>query len=105
MMTMPVVEAFRSALDFLASPMIARTSCLIADVHMPGMSGIELYSEVVKLGYDFGTILVNAYPDARIKNRAINDGVTCYLTKPFNDNTLLACVGSALARANPGKKI
>ena len=59
------VEAFPSAADFLASPRLAETACLVADVHMPGMTGIELYRHLIDAGYAIPTILVTAYPDDR----------------------------------------
>ena len=56
-------EAFPSAVDFLASPNVHHTSCLIVDVHMPRMTGTELHSRLVGSGYDIPTILITAYPD------------------------------------------
>ena len=57
------VEAFPSAADFLASPRLAETACLIADVHMPAMTGIELYRRLIDRGHAIPTILVTAYPN------------------------------------------
>ena len=57
------VEAFASAADFLASPQLAETDCLIADVHMPAMTGIELYRHLIDAGRAIPTILVTAYPN------------------------------------------
>ena len=57
------VEAFPSATDFLASPRLVETACLIADVHMPAMTGIELYRHLIDEGYSIPTILVTAYLD------------------------------------------
>src|SRR3954468_1518244 len=76
------VEAFSSAADFLASPRLAETACLIADVHMPAMTGIELYRHLIEAGRAIPTILVTAYPNDGDRNRALNDGVVCYLRKP-----------------------
>src|SRR5689334_23706205 len=55
------VNAFSSAMDFLASPTVAETSCMIADVHMPQMSGLELYQRLAAQGRDIPTILITAY--------------------------------------------
>src|SRR5215469_9015152 len=68
-------EAFASAADFLASPRLADTACLIADVHMPAMSGIELYRHLLDAGHAIPTILVTGYPNDADRNRAMNDGV------------------------------
>jgi FixJ family two-component response regulator len=95
------VEAFASALDFLASPNIRHTSCLIADVHMPRMTGAELHSQLVGSGYDIPTILITAHADADARVRVLGQGVVCYLSKPVDEETLLGCVRLALRRAQP----
>ncbi|MBR0750416.1 response regulator [Bradyrhizobium japonicum] len=92
------IEAFPSAVDFLASPNVSHTSCLIVDVHMPRMTGTELHSRLVGSGYDIPTILITAYPDDSARARALGRGVVCYLTKPIDEEVLLACVESALRR-------
>src|SRR5690349_21993661 len=69
------VEAFPSAADFLASPRLVETACVIADVHMPGMTGVELYRQLVDAGYAIPTILVTAYPNDVDRTRALDDGV------------------------------
>jgi FixJ family two-component response regulator len=91
------VEAFPSAADFLASPLLAQTACLVADVNMPGMTGPELHKHLVEGGYAIPTILVTAYPDDTVKARALKDGVLCYLPKPVDDHDLEECVRFALA--------
>src|SRR6202030_1651305 len=65
------VEAFPSAADFLASPRLVDTACLIADVHMPAMTGLELYRHLIDAGYAIPTILVTAYPDDDVRARAL----------------------------------
>ena len=97
------VEAFSSALDFLARTNICDTSCLIVDVHMPRMTGIELHRRLVESGYAIPTILITAYPDESVRVRAMADGVIGYLTKPCDSEELLACVSSALERAERGE--
>lgn len=92
------IEAFPSAVDFLASPNVSHTSCLIVDVHMPRMTGTELHSRLVGSGYDIPTILITAYPDDSARARALGRGVVCYLTKPIDEEVLLACVELALRR-------
>jgi FixJ family two-component response regulator len=95
------VEVFPSAADFLASSRLVETACLIADVHMPAMTGIELYRHLVSEGYAIPTILVTAYLDDVDRNRALIDGVVCYLRKPVDEKRLLGCLNAALRSRNP----
>ena len=67
------VETFVSAADLLAWPRLRQTSCLIADVNMPGMTGVELHRSLVTLGHAIPTILITAYPDDAVRARAIAD--------------------------------
>jgi len=92
-----VVETFSSAGDFLEFARSDQTSCLIADIHMPGMTGIELHQQLLESGRRIPTILMTAYPDDAVRARALKDGVRCYLRKPFDDAELLRCVRAALA--------
>src|SRR5262249_3095044 len=91
-----LVEAFSSAADFLESPCLIETACVIADVNMPAMSGIELHRRLVNGGRSIPTILVTAYPNDSDRARALNDGVVCYLRKPINDEHLIRCLRAAL---------
>lgn len=90
------VEAFPSAAEFLASPLLASTACLVSDVQMPGMTGVELHRHLVDAGHAIPTILVTAYPDEVVRRRALKDGVVCYLRKPVDDDHLERCLRSAL---------
>ena len=90
------VEAFPSAADFLASRLLHETDCLIADVHMPGMTGVELYRHLMDTGYAIPTILVTAYPNLVVRERMLKDGVICCLDKPLDDRDLERCIHSAL---------
>jgi FixJ family two-component response regulator len=89
------VDAFSSAADFLASPRLSQTACLIADVHMPEMTGIELYRRLIDAGHAIPTILVTAYPNEDDRARAMKDGVVCYLRKPVDEQDLLRCIRAA----------
>ena len=91
-----VVESFPSAADFLASPRLTETDCLIADVHMPVMTGIELYRQLVDAKHAIPTILVTAYPNDADRASALNDGIVCYLGKPVNEEHLKRCLREAL---------
>jgi FixJ family two-component response regulator len=94
--------AFSSAVEFLASPALADTSCIIADVQMPHMTGIELHSYLRASGRNVPTILITAYPDEKARTRALANGVICYLSKPFDTGALIGCVRSALRSAGQG---
>ena len=98
------VEAFSSAADFLASPRLIETTCLIADVHMPAMTGVELHRHLIEAGYTIPTILVTAYPDDVDRARALNDGVVCYLRKPVDEQYLIRCLRAALESGEPGEE-
>jgi len=95
------VEAFPSAADFLASRLLPETACLVTDVHMPGITGVELHKHLVDEGYAIPTILVTAYPDEVVRDRALKDGVVCYLSKPVDDDHLERCLRSALQPGAP----
>jgi len=95
------VEAFPSAADFLASRHLPETGCLVADVHMPGMTGLELHRYLVDTGHAIPTILVTAYPDEVVRDQALKDGVVCYLSKPLDDDDLERCLLSALQPGTP----
>ena len=90
------VEAFASAADFLASPRLAETACLIADVNMPAMTGVELYRHLCDAGRTIPTILVTAFPNGVERARALNDGVVCYLSKSVDEQHLKRCLHAAL---------
>jgi FixJ family two-component response regulator len=91
-----VAVAFERADEFLAFDRLYSSSCLIADVQLPGMTGLELHEHLVGSGRTVPIILITAFPDDKDRARALRAGVICYLTKPFNENDLLACIRSAL---------
>ena len=90
------VEAFPSAADFPGSPRLTEPACLIADVHMPAMTGAELHRHLMDPGYAIPTILVTAYPNDVDRTRALNEGVVCYLRKPVDEQHLKRCLRAAL---------
>jgi FixJ family two-component response regulator len=92
------VATFPSAAAFLSSPRIAATDCLVADVHMPDMTGVELHEHLRKAGHAIPTILVTAYPDDEVEQRMLSVGVECYLRKPFDEAVLIDCLRLAVAR-------
>ena len=95
------VEAFPSAADFLAFRRLDETACLIADIQMPGMTGVELYARLIEAGHKIPTILVTAYPDEARRARALKGGIAGYLLKPFDDNDLVDCVRKAVEGSKP----
>ena len=92
-----VADAFPSAERFLRSDRLNNTACLIVDMQMPGLTGLELHGHLAASGNPIPTILITAHPDERVRIRALKAGVIAYLIKPFDDGELLACVNSALA--------
>lgn len=91
-----LAEAFDSAASFLSSNRLRSTDCLIADVQMPGMTGFDLHDRLVASGKTIPTILITAHPSETARARALLAGVSCYLSKPFKEDELLACIHTAL---------
>jgi FixJ family two-component response regulator len=89
-------RTFVSAESFLDSDYVSQTSCVIADVHMPGLNGFQLHRQLLDSGRDIPIIFITAFPDERFRERALKGGAICYLKKPFNPTHLLTCVRSAL---------
>lgn len=89
-------EAFASAQAFLESGIAQSASCLVADVQMPGLGGLELYSRLLSCGRAIPTILITAYPSETTRARALKAGVKRYLVKPFSDDDLIAAIHSAI---------
>ena len=87
---------FESAEDFLESCNLAQTSCLITDLHMPGLDGLELQSRLIAQGHQTPIIFITAYPEERFRKRAMNAGAAGFLNKPFTEDALINCVESAL---------
>ena len=92
------VAVFPSAGEFLASPKLAVTACLVADVHMPAVTGVELYKRLIETGHAIPTILVTAYPDDSVQECMLAMGVEGYLRKPLEEAQLIGCLRSAFAR-------
>ena len=91
------VHTFRSAEEFLQSPSVDDTSCLITDLQMPGLSGIELQSLLVAQARHMPIILVTAFPEERMRNRAMQAGALGFLSKPFESQTLIKLIDKAIA--------
>ena len=91
-----VAVAFECAEDLLKSRRRASVSCLITDMQMPGMTGLELHHRMATSCKPTPTILITAFPDGRARERALHAGVIFYLAKPFSEDDLLACIRSIL---------
>ena len=91
-----VVHTFASAEEFLRSTHLNDMSCVIADVQMPVMSGVELLTTMRAQGYRVPFIFITAFPDDSIRARALKAGAVCFLAKPFAGPTLIKCLGAAL---------
>jgi FixJ family two-component response regulator len=99
-------HTFASCGDFLDSPHLPDTSCIIADVQMPGMSGVELQGTLKARGLAIPMIFITAYPDDRIRRQALDGGAICFLNKPFDGAVIIGCIERALGRGadNPSSK-
>ena len=89
---------FENAKCFLGSSARASVACVVADMRMPGMTGVELHEQLASSGNGIPTIIITAHPDGPARERARQAGITCFLAKPFTPDELLACVRKALAR-------
>jgi len=89
-------RAFASAEDFLNSGLLGQTGCLIADIRMPGMSGLELLNTLNARACRIPTIFITAHGDAQMRLQAMRAGAVEFLAKPFDDEALLGTVRAAL---------
>ena len=92
------VQAFSSAREFLESDPSAGPSCLVLDVRMPGLSGIDLQKELGKMGYTIPIIFITGYGDIPMSVRTMKRGAIDFLTKPFNDQDLLDAIHRAIEK-------
>ena len=90
--------AFDSAEAFLKSDRFCHTDCVITDVQMPGMTGIELQGRLIAEGHRVPVIFITAFPEMRARAQALASGAIGFLAKPFNDQNLITCLNEALAR-------
>ena len=87
---------FASAEAFLKSNRLDDTECLISDVQMPGMNGIELQGKLIGQGHHFPIIFVTAFPEMKARAQALASGAIGFLAKPFSDEILITCLNKAL---------
>jgi FixJ family two-component response regulator len=86
---------FASAEEFLQSDTLGTTGCLITDVQMPGLSGIDLQRGLIARGIQMPTIFITAFPEEETRARAMKAGALGYLSKPFHEESLLKCLDEA----------
>ena len=96
--------AFESAEGFLRCSQLRDTSCLIIDVQMPGMNGLQLQSQLAAEGCGIPIIFITAYDDNDSRRQAMQAGAVAFLGKPFSDEQLLQAISSALQHGEGGTK-
>jgi FixJ family two-component response regulator len=100
-------HAFASAESFLQSSWVKKTHCLIADVQLPNMSGLELQERLFHLGFDIPIIFITAYPNGAVRTKALNAGAVCFLHKPLDlqGPRVADCLQAALSRPKGPSKV
>ena len=93
-----VSVTYASAEDFLDSSHVNDTSCLITDIHMPGLTGVELHQRLLSNGSRIPTIFVTGLPDEMMRTQLLKAGAVGYLSKPFDEKSLINCLNAALIR-------
>jgi FixJ family two-component response regulator len=91
--------SFESAEQFLDSGQLKNTSCLITDQQLPGLSGTELQKLLRSEGYETPVIFITAFPETKVRDRALGAGAIAYLTKPFEQGILIVSLEAALKTA------
>jgi|SRR6476660_4880563 len=90
------VCTFASAEEFFESSRMHDASCVITDVHMPGLNGIEFQDRLLAKGNRVPIIFITAYPEESLRIRAMKSGAVCFMSKPFSDEALVGCIDRAL---------
>lgn len=93
------VSTFASAEEFLGSERLHDTSCLITDLHMPGLSGIDLQQRLIAQGHHLPIVFITAFPEESLRTRALEAGAIGFLSKPYSDEKLIDCLDRALKPA------
>lgn len=88
--------AFGSAEEFLGSARLQETCCLVTDVKMPGVSGVDLQRRLISAGHRIPTIFMTAYPEEHLRVAALEAGALGFLSKPLNEAHLISCLEGAL---------
>ncbi len=93
------VATFSSAEDFLASEQLHDTACVITDLHMPGVNGLELQEQLIAGGFRMPMIFITAHPTEAARTQATKAGATSFISKPYSDASLIGCLDKALKAA------
>lgn len=99
------VEAFSSGADFLAYIEHHEPDCLLLDLHMPGMDGLEVQARLALAGARIPVVIVTGHDQPETRSRALAAGAVAYLLKPVDEETLLASIAAALAPAPESSRI
>jgi FixJ family two-component response regulator len=91
-------HTFASSEEFLESPQLAQTRCVVSDVQMPGVDGLELQRRLASQGHLIPIIFMTAFPHEVVRERAMAGGAVRFLAKPLDASTLSDCINVALAR-------
>ena len=94
---MMIPHSFNSAEEMLASGLEGELACVVTDLHMPGMTGLELQAEISRRGWDLPLILVTAYPTDIVREQAEKGGAVAFLTKPVDADGLLEAIERAVS--------
>ena len=92
-----VAAVFSSAEEFLGSERVNETACLITDIQMPGLNGLELHDRLIGAGRRMPVIFITAFPEEKVRTRALAAGACGFLKKPFDEQSLIGCLDRALA--------
>ena len=92
-------STFGSAEEFLNSEQFSNTSCLITDLQMPGLSGLDLQDRLLAQGHRIPIIFITGHPNDTARTRAMKAGAVCFLSKPYTHDHLLGCIEQALKAA------
>jgi FixJ family two-component response regulator len=97
-----LVRTFASAEEFLQSPCLHDGACVVADVQMPGMTGLDLLGRMRNQGHNTPFIFITAFPEDGVRDRALKTGAVGFLAKPFAAPDLIKCVETAVRRGGAG---
>ena len=93
------VATFASANEYLKSEQVRDTSCIISDVQMPGLSGVDLQDHLIARGLCIPIIFMTGFPDDRVRARAMKAGAVGFFSKPFSEDHFIGCIDKALKAA------
>jgi FixJ family two-component response regulator len=97
-----LAATFSSAEEFLSSERLHDTSCLITDLQMPGLSGVELQRRLIAGGHHMPIIFITAFPEESVRARAMEAGAVCFMSKPYSEDRLIGCLDMALKAPDAG---